>query len=325
MPRLILRRVAVSIPLLMATSLLVFILVANAGDPLADLRDQAGVPAEVFEARRVELGLDKPVLDRYGNWVARAAGGDLGTSLDGREVTGLLWDRMQVTLRMVVGATALALAIGLTTGVLVAVRRSSGIDHAITFLCYLALAMPVFWLAGLFKEYLAIRFNRLVGRQIIFTVGEADPNLTGSLLARLGNHLGHLALPTLALMIGPVAIWSRYVRASMLEALTADYVRTATAKGLPASAVVVRHALRNALAPFVTVVSLHFGHLFAGAVVIEQVFGWRGMGDMLLDGVRRADPYVVSAWLLVTATMVHACNFLADLMYAWLDPRIRRD
>ncbi len=323
--RFILRRILISVPLLLATSLLVFVLVANAADPLAELRSQPDVAPEVIEERRRELHLDRPVLARYGTWLAGAIRGDLGTSFTGREVSDLLWERMQVTLRMVALATIIAVFAGLAVGVVGAVRRYSPLDHGLTLLSYVALATPVFWLAGLLKEYLAVRVNRLVGHQILFTVGEADPNLTGSALERLGNYLGHLALPTLALVIAPIAVWSRYLRASMIDVLSADYVRAAHAKGLSSSRVVFVHALRTAFAPFATLVALDFGHLLAGAVVIERVFAWQGMGQMLLDGVTAADPNVVSAWLLVTAVMVVVFNLLADLAYGWLDPRVRVD
>jgi peptide/nickel transport system permease protein len=314
---------AVSIPLLLLTSLIVFMLVAYAADPLADLHAQSEVSADIIETRRQELHLDDPVLARYGRWLASAVRGDLGTSFAGRDVGSLLWERMQVTLRMVTLALVLAIGLGLVIGVLGAVRQYSRLDHGLTFLSYLALSMPVFWLAGLLKEYLAVRLNRLLGRRLIFTVGEADPNLTGTILEKLGNYAGHLVLPTLALMAAPIAIWGRFMRASMLEALSADYIRTARAKGLSSTQVVLGHALRNALAPFATLVALQFGHLFAGAVIIERVFAWQGMGQMLLDGVRASDPNVVSAWLLVTATTVQLFNLLADLAYAWLDPRVR--
>ncbi|MGH9269266.1 MAG: ABC transporter permease, partial [Acidimicrobiales bacterium] len=143
---------------------------------------------------------------------------------------------------------------------------------------YLLLALPAFWIAGLLKSYLAVRLNRWLGHQVVFTVGEADPNLTGSLLERLANYGGHLLLPTIALVLGPMAVWSRYLRASMLEVLSADYLRAARARGVPESAVVLRHALRTALVPLTTLVALHFGHLLAGAVIVERVFSWQGMG-----------------------------------------------
>lgn len=316
------RRIVACVLMLAGTSLVVFVMASEAADPLAPLREQTGVSAEVIEARRVELHLDEPVLARYVRWLKAAAQGDLGTSLEGRDVNSLLWTRMQVTLRMVSLATLLALVAGLTVGVASAVRQYSLLDHLGTVVSYLVLSLPVFWLAGLLKD-LAIRLNRAVGVRLLFTVGEADPNLSGGLGHRLANHLGHLILPTLALMLGPAAVWSRYVRGWMLEVLSADYVRTARAKGLSPFHVVAGHALPNALGPFTTLAALHFGHLLAGAIVIERVFAWQGMGQMLLDGVRAADANVVTAWLLVTASMVFAFNLLADLASAWLDPRVR--
>jgi peptide/nickel transport system permease protein len=317
-----LRRVLGSVPLLLGSSVLVFVLVATAFDPLAELREQPDVPAEVIEARRHELRLDDPVLARYAGWLADAVRGDLGTSYSGRRVSELLWDRLQVTLRMVALATVLSLVLGVAVGVIGAVRRYSGVDHLLTLASYVAVSLPVFWLAGLLKEYLAVRLNRWLGHQVVFTVGASDPTFTGNLLDRVANDLGHLALPTITLLLAPVAVWSRYVRASMVEVLSADYVRTALAKGASRTRVVLRHGLRNALAPIATLVTLDFGHLLAGAVVIEQVFAWQGMGQMLLDGVRAADPNVVMAWLLVTSTMVITFNLVADLLYGWLDPRV---
>lgn len=320
----LLRRVAVSVPLLLGTSLLVFGLVTAAGDPLADLRVQDDVPAEVIEARRDALHLDDPVLARYGRWLSGVVRGDFGVSLGGRDVRELLWERLQVTLRMVLVATALGLVGGVALGVIGAVRQHSVFDQATRVLTYLLLAMPAFWVAGLLKEYLAVRLNRLLGAQVVFTLGEADPNLSGALLDRLGNYAGHLILPTIALVIGPIAVWSRYLRASVLEVLSADYVRAARAKGLSETGVIVRHVLRNALVPLTTIVALHFGHLLAGAVIIERVFSWQGMGQMLISGVTAGDANVVMSWLLVTATCVLVFNLLADIAYSWLDPRVRR-
>lgn len=322
MLELVVRRLAVTVPLLLLTSFLVFVLAAKAADPLDRLREH-GVPADVVEARSQELHLDDNVAVRYGRWLSHAVRGDLGTSLDGRDVGTLLVERMQVTLRMVTLAALLAMIVGLAVGVAGAVRQYSRLDHSMTVLSFVGLSMPAFWIAGLLKEYLAVRLNRVVGFNIVFTVGDSDPGVSGGLWQRLGDYAGHLVLPTLALMIAPVAVWGRYVRSSMLDVLSADYVRAARAKGLSPARVVGHHALRNALAPFVTLVALDFGHLLAGAVVLERVFAWQGMGQMLLDGVRAADTEVVSAWLLATATAVFLCNLVADLVYCWLDPRVR--
>lgn len=324
MARFILRRLAVSVPLLLATSFLVFGLVTVAGDPLADLRAQDDVPPEVIDARRDELRLDEPLLARYGRWLGGVVQGEFGVALSGRDVGTLLWERLQVTLRMVLAATVVALLAGVALGVIGAVRQHSAFDQGTRILTYIFLALPAFWVAGLLKEYLAIRLNRLLGAQVIFTVGEADPGLSGSLFDRLANYGEHLILPTIALALGPIAVWARYLRASMLDVLSADYLRAARAKGVPEGAVVLRHALRNALLPLTTLVALHFGHLLAGAVIIERVFSWQGMGQLLISGVTAGDSNVVMAWLLVTATTVLVFNLVADLAYSWLDPRVRR-
>ncbi len=325
MAAFLLRRLLWAVLLVFAASVLVFVLVANAGDPLAALRNQPDVTREVIEARRHEMHLDRPVMQRYGEWLTRFVRGDLGKSVGGSDVRELLWARLQVTLRMVTTATVIAIGISVVLGATGAVRRDSAFDRGARLVTYLFLALPIFWVGGLLKEYAAIRLNRLLGHQIIFTVGEADPNLTGGLFHRLANYSGHLVLPTITLVLAPIAVWSRYLRSSMLDVLGRDYMRTARAKGLSETRVVIGHGLRNALIPLTTLLGLHFGHLFAGAVIVERVFSWQGMGQMLVDGVVTVDTNVVLAWLMVTATTVTVFNLLADLAYGWLDPRVRYD
>jgi peptide/nickel transport system permease protein len=321
----VVRRLAVSVPLLLAASVLVFALVSNSSDPLAELYDLPDVAPEVIDARRAELGLDRPVVERYRSWLTAFVQGDFGKSQGGREVRSLLWERLQVTLRMTLVATVVALGLALLVGTIGAVRQHSTFDKLTRVAGYLFLAVPVFWVGGLLKEYAAIRLNRLLGGQFVFTVGQATPNLSGSLAHRLADYAGHLILPTITLALGPIAGWSRHLRASALDAMSADHVWTARAKGLPEWRVVTGHVLRNALIPFTTVVALRFGHILGGAVIVERVFSWQGMGQMLTDGVTRADTNVVLAWLMVTATTVLIFNLLADLAYGWLDPRIRAD
>jgi len=321
----VVRRLAVSVPLLLAASILVFALVANASDPLAELYNLPDVTPEVIDARRAELSLDRPVVERYRKWLTAFVQGDFGKSQGGREVRSLLWERLQVTLRMTLVATVVALGLALLVGTIGAVRQHSTFDKVTRVAGYLFLAVPVFWVGGLLKEYAAIRLNRLLGGQLVFTVGEATPNLSGSLAHRLADYAGHLVLPTITLALGPIAAWSRHLRASALDAMSAEHVVAARAKGLPEWRVVTGHVLRNALIPFTTVVALRFGHILGGAVIVERVFSWQGMGQMLIDGVTRADTNVVLAWLMVTATTVLIFNLLADLAYGWLDPRIRDD
>jgi peptide/nickel transport system permease protein len=320
----VVRRLLIAIPIVLLSSLLVFGLVANSGDPLAELKGRnPPVPAQVIETRRHQLHLDRSQPERYWLWVSGFVRGDMGTSIRGLDVRTLLVQRLGVTLRMVTLATLLAVLLAVGVGVLSAVRQYTATDYSFTFVGFLFLSMPVFWLAALLKEYGAIRLNKLFGQQVVYTVGEQSPNLAGGLTERLADSAGHLLLPTLALALIGFASWSRYQRATMLDVLGSDYIRLARAKGLSKRRVLVRHALRNALIPLVTVVAIDTGAIFGGAVITERVFSWQGMGALLLDGVNQSDVNVVLAWLMVTAVIVVALNLAADLLYAVLDPRIR--
>jgi peptide/nickel transport system permease protein len=320
----IVRRLLIAIPLVLASSVLVFILVANSGDPLADLKGrQPPVPPQVIEAREKLIGLDKPLPQRYWTWLTNFVRGDMGLTIRGQEVRPLLWQRIQITLRMVILASIVAIVLAIGAGVLSAVKQYTVTDYTFTFAGFLFLSMPVFWLAALLKEYGAIRLNKLFGKQVIYTVGPESPNLAGSLGHRLADYAGHLVLPTIALALISFAAWSRYQRATMLDVLGADYIRLARAKGLSRSRVMVRHALRNALIPLVTVVAIDTGAILSGAIVTERVFAWQGMGSLLVQGVETSDPNILLAWLMVTAVLVVLFNLIADVLYAVLDPRIR--
>lgn len=321
----VVRRLASSLLVLLLSSVIVFALVANSGDPLSDLKQrQPPVSPNVLELRRKSLNLDKPVVQRYGIWLSKFVRGDMGKAVDGQEVAPLLWRRLQVTLRMVVGAMLLALVLAVVVGVFSAVKQYSAGDYVATFSGFLFLSMPAFWLAVLLKEYLAIRVNNLFGTTLVYTVGDQTPNLTGSLPERLGNYAGHLVLPTLALALISYAAWSRFQRAAMLDVLNSDYIRLARAKGLKPFRVMTRHALRNALIPITTVVAIDFAGILGGAIITERVFAWQGMGTLLIqDGLGFYDVNIVLAWLMVSAVMVILFNLLADVLYGVLDPRIR--
>jgi peptide/nickel transport system permease protein len=320
----ILRRLAISVPLVIVSSFVVFMLVAAAGDPLAELRGNPNTPRSTIEARRRQLHLDKPVLVRYEMWARGAVHGDFGRSfVTGEDVGSMLWRAMLVTMRLLAGAVLLAVLFGVLIGVVAALRQYSKFDYLATFFAFVFFSMPVFWLAAVLKD-VGIRINQALGHSLFFTVGEQTPGLAGGFWSVWGDRIGHLVLPALSLILIQVASWSRYQRASMLEVLNADYVRTAKAKGLSPWRVIVRHALRNALIPIVTLVAIDFGLLLSGAVITETVFAWSGMGRLLLDALRRQDINVVQAWLLVSATMVVLFNLLADVLYGYLDPRIRR-
>ena len=317
------RRLLIAVPIIIASSILVFLLVAFSGDPLANLKANPRTPPEVIKLREHQLNLDKSPPQRYLIWAGNFVKGDFGKTVDGREIRPLLWQRMQVTLRMVILAILISIVLAVVAGVVSAVKQYSGWDYVFTFLGFLFLSMPVFWLAALLKEYLAIDLNNFFGKQVIFTVGAETPNLGGSFLSRLPNILGHLVLPTIALSLITYAAWSRYQRASMLDVLSSDYIRLARAKGLTPFRVMTRHTLRNALIPLVTVVAIDTALVFGGAVVTEQVFAWQGMGSLLLTAATTPDVNTVLAWLIVTSIIVVVFNLIADLLYAVLDPRIR--
>src|SRR6266496_6338007 len=320
----IIRRLLIAIPLVLLSTVLEFLLVANSGDPMADLKGRnPPVPPQVIQTREHQLGLDKPMPQRYWTWLTHFVRGDMGKSIHGVEVRPLLWQRMRVTLRMVVLASILAIVLAIGAGVLSAVKQYTVTDYTFTFTGFLFLSMPVFWLAALLKEYGAIRLNKLFCKQAVSTVGAETPNLTGSLGHRLADYAGHLALPTIALALISFAAWSRYQRATMLDVLGSDYIRLARAKGLSRTRVMVRHALRNALIPLVTVVAIDTGAIFGGAIITERVFSWQGMGALLVQGAQTSDPNILLAWLTVTAVIVVLFNLIADLLYAVLDPRIR--
>ena len=505
MTKFILRRLSISLLVLFGGSILLFVLLVNSGDPLADLRESNAENREYLIRQRTEfMGLNLPWYLRYFNWL-RGVGGcvrlqcDLGVDRTGVNVTSLLGNAAQSTLRLVVLATLLAIVIGVTVGILTAIRQYSGFDYAATFLAFLFFSLPVFWVAVLLKEFGAIRFNdwiveptfglttilivaavlafivqgilggtrrrRVVtaGTVLVFvvaamsyfsavqwfrrpalgvgllvvvgiagavgftvlvtglankavlyaglttaaagvvayfvfagamaqaswgllaglflltlavsfasgwfwggysrraaigvsiavgvsmalvtvldyavshwasllgikprpisTIGSQTPNFPGGFWESFLDKGAQLILPTIVLTLISVASYTRYTRASMLEVLDQDYVRTARSKGLSERVVITKHAFRNALIPITTIVAFDFAGLIGGAVITEKVFGWKGMGELFVRGLDLTDPAPVMAFFLVTGTAAILMNLAADLAYAGLDPRIRR-
>ncbi|MGH9164981.1 MAG: ABC transporter permease, partial [Acidimicrobiales bacterium] len=308
----------------LAASFVVFVLVATAaGDPLADLRLRPGVSEATIALRRQQLHLDQPVLTRYAGWISAAVRGDLGRSNGGEAVGPLVARRLAVTLRLVLMATVVAALVAVAVGTLGALRPYSAFDQGSTVVSLICFSLPVFWLAALLRD-VGIRINQAVGHRVFFVVGEQTPNLGGGWVAVWLDRLGHLLLPSLTLVLFQMATWSRFQRASLREVLDADHVRTARAKGLSPSRVLLRHGLRNALLPVVTLVAIDFAAVLGGTVVVETVFGWSGMGRLLVEALKIKDVNVVQGWLLAAAVLVVAFNLLADVLYGGLDPRIRR-
>jgi len=316
------RRLLLSIPILIFASLFVFLLAINAGNPLAYLF-LTHTPHATIVARERQLHIGQAFFPRYWFWMSHLIRGNFGTNNEGVPVNHLIWTHLWVTIRFVSVAMVVAVLLAIVLGVVAAVRQYSLLDYVSTFIGFLLLSMPVFWFGALLKEYVAIRINRLVGHTFVYTIGASTPGLTGGFFHNFGNYAGHLLLPTVALAGISYASWSRYERATMLDVLGADYVRMARAKGVPPVKVLVKHALRNALIPLTTIVSIDVSALLGATIITEQVFGWQGMGSLLYDAVTKPDVNELLAWLMVTATIVIVLNLIADLLYGVLDPRIR--
>lgn len=319
MLRFALRRLAIAVPMIVLASFVMFMMVSLSGDPLARFRDtDPPPPPESIALLEKQYGFDQPLLLRYVNWIGGLFVGNFGISTQNIDIGAELGNRMAVSFRLILLAIVIAAVIAIVVGVVSALRQYGAIDTTLSVVAYVALAIPVFWFAILLKQA-AVQFNQSVGSTVLYTIGDgASTGVTGFAL------FGFILLPTIALVINVFASWSRYVRASMIEVMSADYMKLARAKGLSKRQAVLRHGLRNALMPFVTIVALDFSALVGGAVVTESVFQWRGMGDMLLTGIRNVDVNVVMAWLLVFAAATILLNLVADLVYGLLDPRIRQ-
>ncbi|MBG0812776.1 ABC transporter permease [Planomonospora sp. ID82291] len=496
----IMRRLVISFFVLLAATFIIYGLTALAGDPLEDLRqDNSPNKAQKIAERSERMQLDLPIPLRYLNWLGNLGRGYLGVNRDGQDVATMLADALSATLQLVLAATVLAITVGIVIGITSALRQYSGFDYTVTFAAFVCFSLPLFWVAVMLKQYMAIEFNNWLKDPVIpptvigvlallgglvfgalavgerrrrlaafgigllvsgtlFTVLSAtrwfaapglglplilafglaaavgftalaaglqyrgplyaalgaavigalssqvlkpllvDPTwleigglllLTVAVCAGLGHALGglqrrqaitatvltgvftggmvfldrmlqafpaysasvrgrpistigartpnyvgdfwqtnldsagHLLLPSLALILISLATYTRYSRASMLEVMNQDYVRTARAKGLPERTVVVKHAFRNGLIPITTLMAFDFAGVIGGAVVTETVFGWRGMGFLFTKGLNEVDPGPVMAFFLVTGTAIVVCNMIADILYAYLDPRIR--
>ncbi|GAA2830878.1 ABC transporter permease [Nonomuraea rubra] len=494
------RRLIVSFFVLLAATMVIYGLTALAGDPLEDLRELPGPDRERRMADRVErMNLDDPLPLRYLSWLGNLFRGDLGVNRDGQDVATLLGSALSATLQLVVAATVLAVVIGVIVGIVSALRQYSAFDYSVTFTAFVCFSLPLFWVAVMLKQYLAIEFNDwlrdpvippavigvvallgglvwgalwiggrqarlaafglgaaataltltllsvtrwfadpgigvvllavlaggtavgitalisglryrdplyaalsaagigvilselldpvladpswleifglalltvavcvglgyglggLLRRQAILasvltglltaglvfldrmlrgfadysdyvrgrpisTIGSSTPNFQGDFWQTNLDMAGHLLLPTMALILISLATYTRYSRSSMLEVMNLDYVRTARAKGLPERTVVTKHAFRNGMIPITTLMAFDFAGVIGGAIVTENVFGWEGMGSLFLRGLQEVDPAPVMAFFIVSGSAIVLFNMLADIIYAYLDPRIR--
>jgi peptide/nickel transport system permease protein len=319
------RRLLQSIPVLVLSTFVIFLMVASAVDPMEPYyTKRPPLSAAQLASLRVRFGLSKPLLQRYWDWLTGLLlHGTFGSSTQANYHIGQqLGYAMEVTLRLVLGTIVIALILAIIVGVVTAVRQYSKLDYATTTIGFLFLSLPTFWFAVLLKEW-AIQFNEATDTHLFDTLWESSPNPPAGFLPQLGDAVQHMILPVATLSLLSYAAWSRFQRSSMLEVLGSDYMRLARAKGLSPFRVLFRHGLRNALIPLTTQVALDTAALLGGAVITETIYSWRGMGLFFINAIQMADPNSVMAWLLVAAVFVIVMNLIADLLYAVLDPRIR--
>ncbi|MFO7584599.1 MAG: ABC transporter permease [Anaerolineales bacterium] len=308
----ILRRLLLAIPVLIGVSFLVFWSIRMIpGDPAVAIAGELATP-ELIAKVREDMGLNQPILVQYSRYLWRTLQGDMGRSVKSnlpvaKEVT----DRLPRTLQLAFTALVLSAVIGIPIGIFSATKPNSWFDGGSMTFALLGVSMPIFWLGLMLMILFAVLIPKWFG-------------LSGPLLPPTGSGTWqHLVMPSIALAANSMAIQARMTRAAMLEVLRQDYVRTARAKGLRERLVIYRHALRNALLPIVTIVGLQFGTLIGGAVLTETVFAWPGIGRLLVDAIGFRDYPVIQATVIVIAAGFVLTNLIVDILYAYLDPRIR--
>ena len=315
------RRVLYSVPVLLVSSFLSFTFVSLAGDPRANLLQNPRVSQLTLKLLEHQYHLDQSIPVRYWYWLQSVFTHKLGDSLITLQP---IWPDITRTAghtaQVVILAEAIALVLGIGVGIYSAVRQYSLFDYAFTALSFLGFAMPVFWLALLLQIIFVDIYLKWHVR-IFYTSGlNNHGNATWSV-----DRLQHIALPVIGLTVVSFALYSRFMRASMLDVINADYVRTARAKGLPEWRVIMRHVFRNALIPLVTVSALNLGALLGGAIVTETVFSLDGIGHYFVQKLGQLDVYALMAYLMVTSVVIIVFNLVADILYGYLDPRIRYD
>jgi len=324
----IVRRLLAAIPLVLGVATIVFFVIHLApGDP-ASLYVAPGVSPEAVEQVRQNMGLDRPIHERYVRWMGAMLQGDFGVSFSRNQpVRDVIRQILPNTLLLSFSALLLAFGAGILIGVVQAVRQNSLTDGALSVGSLFFYSMPSFWLALMLILIFSLYARNVWGWPIWFPASgmvSVDHHAMGP-WEQVLDRARHLVLPAVSLALVLAAGVARYTRGSMLEVIRQDYIRTARAKGLPERTVIFKHALRNALIPVVTLLGLYLPVLFSGTVVIETVFAWPGMGKLMVDSIFQRDYPVVMAGAFVFAVMVVVGNLVADLLYAAVDPRIRYD
>ena len=313
MADVIARRILLAVPMLIGMSVVVFLVVHLVpGDPATAVLGLNATP-ELVAQLRTDLGLDEPLPAQYVTWFGNVLTGDFGKDYSsGAAISDLLAQRLPVTIELAVAAIVIAVAVGIPLGVVAAVWRGRAPDAAAQGVSMVGISVPDFWVGIML--ILALSLGAGVLPSSGWVPMSQDPV----------ENLRHLALPALALGLGFAAVLIRVTRAAMLDVLSQDYIRFCRAKGLPESKVILKHALRNAAIPITTVIGMQAGYLLGGAIVIEQVFALPGVGRLVLDGVLQRNYPVVQGAVLVVGVMFIAVNLAADVLYAVLNPKLRR-
>ncbi len=318
MGRYITRRLLQAIPLLILLSIFIFLLIhAMPGGPEAVLFNPH-LDAAGRERLRANFGLDKPLPLQYLSWLGSLLTGNFGFSFaDNQPVIQHLQERFPATLELFITALLVALLLALVFGIVSAVRQNSFADYTLTILSYIGIAMPAFLLGLLLQDIFGVQLHLLPtsGTQ---TLGYAFDPFNSFI-----DHFLHLILPMITLSVLYIAGWSRYMRSSMIEVTKQDYMRTARAKGVAPVTMLLRHALRNAVIPLITLVAIEFGQIAGGAAITEGIFAWPGMGSLFINSLESRDYPVLLSMLMLSGVFVILFNIVADILYAVVDPRIR--
>lgn len=317
----VLRRLLYAIPVLLVGSMILFGAVRATFDPTAKLRNSRDGAAAVAREKH-RLGLDQPLVKQYGTWLKDFVSGNWGESSRTHDsVSSMIQQGLSNTVQLLFWGVLISLIVAVSVGVYSAVRQYSISDYVFTSLSYIGIAMPPFWFGLIAIQLFAVwpyqHFN--LSQPPLYFIGLHGEGQSGFNM----DYIRHLILPVATLTVQIIASWSRFQRASMLDVLNADYVRTAQAKGVPRRKVIGKHALRNALIPLVTVVALDAGALFGGLIITETIFTIPGMGRLFFDSLQAGDANVLLAWFVVTAMAIVIFNLIADVLYGVLDPRIR--
>ncbi len=312
-----LRRLLIAVPSLLGISVVLFTVLALApGDPFGEMLLNPNIPPEVAQRLRVQFGLDDPVWQRYFRWLLAMFRGDWGFSFISRvDVDTLVWQRVPVTLAVIGASQIMALLIALPVGIYSAARPYSWFDRIASTLAFVGFSLPTFFTGLLLILLFSIKLDWL---PFVF---RTDIAATG--WQWWWEHIKQAIMPVMVLGLSQGASWTRYVRSAMLDVIRLDYVTTARSKGLREYAVIMKHVVRNALIPVVTLVALTMPLVFGGAIITEQIFRIPGIGSLLIDAILRNDTPVIMAVTFVLSCLVVLFNLIADLLYGWLDPRIR--